>query len=291
LRHRPPRKRLVRIVTRPPYSAERAGKGWFARLSRAQPHVVRRLDLTIAGWPCWPRPMRIVFLADFHTGSHADDVSRLGRIVAEAAAFAPDLALFGGDYVNMQMFGGGRVPPDVVAGILARLSAPCGRYAVIGNHDVTYGADEVAYALRQQGIAVLDDERVSLRFAERDIDLVGVPDARVDRPEARAVLAALPPDRPAVVLAHDPVWFGHVRSAAHLTLAGHTHGGQVRFPLVGVLRNASNAPLRWTYGHIVEDGRQLCVTSGLGTSGIPLRIGIPPEFMVLDVNGPPGPDR
>jgi predicted MPP superfamily phosphohydrolase len=291
LRQRPPRKRLVRILTRPPYSTERASKGWFTRLSRAQPHVVRQLDLTIAGWPCWRRPMRIAFLADFHTGSHADDIARLARIVAEAAAFAPDLALFGGDYVNMQMLGGGRVPPDVVAGILSQLSAPCGRYAVIGNHDVTYGADEVADALRQHGIAVLDDELVSLRFAERDIDLVGVPDARVDRPEARAVLAALPRDRPTVVLAHDPVWFGHVTSPAHLMLAGHTHGGQVRVPLFGALRNASNAPLRWSYGHIVEDGRQLCVTSGLGTSGIPLRIGIPPEFMVLDVNGPPGPHR
>lgn len=287
--HRPPRKRLIRLITRPPFLDEHGRKGWFARFARAQKHVVRRHDLIVAGWPRWSRPMRIVLLADFHTGSHAGDVARLEAIIAEAAGFAPDLALYGGDYVNMQPFGDGRVPPRVIAAILARLQAPSGRFAILGNHDINYGAAEVAGALQRHGIVVLDDEQSSLRFEHRDIDLLGVPDGHVHRPEARILVAGLAQHRPTIILAHDPVWFADVQSPSHLMLAGHTHGGQIRLPVLGALRNSSKAPLRWSHGHIVENGRQLCVTSGLGTSGIPLRIGIPPEFVVLDVNGPPDP--
>ncbi len=73
----------------------------------------------------------------------------------------------------------------------------------------------------------------------------------------------------------------------HLMLAGHTHGGQIRFPLVGPITNASKAPLRWSYGLIAEGGRLLYVTSGIGTSGVPIRWGIPPEVVVLDLIGKP----
>jgi len=271
----PPRRRkwLTRALTRPPYHDEQGRKGVFARLTRAQPHRVRRLDLA---WPL--APLRVAFLSDFHVGSHADDVARLARIVAEAAAYKPDLALYGGDFVNMQVFGGGRVPPDVIAGMLGRLDAPLGRFAILGNHDYVYGADAVAAALRDAGIAVLDDERHTFAAG---FDLIGLPDARDERPAGRALLAAL--DRPSIVLAHDPAWFAYLVAGPHLMLAGHTHGGQFRLPVVGPVVNMSRAPLRWTYGMIEEGGRRLFVTSGLGTSGVPLRIRCPPEFVIADL--------
>jgi predicted MPP superfamily phosphohydrolase len=281
--HRPPDKPLLRALTRPPYRDETGRKGWFGRIARAQPHIIRKLAVTIDGWPRIARPLRIAYLSDFHAGSHTDDVARLSAIVTEAAAFKPDLVLHGGDFVNMQPFGGGRLPPRTIVAILARLDAPLGRFAVLGNHDYTYGADAVAEALESHGITVLTDARQTLSYEHHDFDLVGLPDARELRPEGRALLASL--TRPTIVLAHDPFWFAHVPAGPHLTLAGHTHGGQLRFPLVGILRNASDAPLRWSLGHIIEDGRQLYVTSGLGTSGIPLRIGVPPEFAIIDVSG------
>ena len=276
-----PLKSLLRAALRPPYRDEEGRKGWFERISRAQPHLVRRLDLAIPGWPKMSRPLRIAFLSDLHAGSHADDVARLAAIVAEAQAFKPDLALHGGDFVNMQPFGGGRLAPHIIAAIMARLEAPLGRFAVLGNHDYTYGGDDVAAALQDHGITVLNDERRTLRHDGHDIDLVGLPDARELRPEGRAVLGRLA--RPTIVLAHDPFWFAHVPAGPYLTLAGHTHGGQVRLPRIGAFTNASRAPLRWSLGHVVEEGRQLYVTSGIGTSGIPLRIGTPPEFAVIDV--------
>lgn len=229
--------------------------------------------------------MRIAFLSDFHTGSHSDDVARLNAIVAEASSFDPDVALFGGDYVNMQLFGGGRVPPNMVATILSRLEVPLGRFAVLGNHDYIYGERGVADALERHNITVLSHDRLTTQFQNHSIDIVGVPDAHVARTKAYALLAGVLPDRPTIVLAHDPVWFAHVPPGPHLTLAGHTHGGQIRLPGVGIRRNASKAPLRWSHGLVEERGRYLYVTSGIGTSGVPLRWGVPPEYAVLDVTG------
>jgi len=278
-----PGKWLLRAMLRPPYRDTTGLKGWFEPMSRAQPHRAQRLELTIPGWP--RTPLRIAFLSDLHAGSHAGDVARLGAIVAQAAAYKPDLVLHGGDFVNMQPFGGGRLAPHVIAPILAGLDAPLGRFAVLGNHDYLYGAAEIAQALQDHGIVVLSDEKRVLRHAGSEIALIGLPDARELRPAARALLTALSTERPTIVLAHDPFWFAHVPRGPHLTLAGHTHGGQIRLPLLGAFTNASRAPLRWSLGHVVEDGRQLYVTAGIGTSGIPLRIGVPPEFAVIDVSG------
>ena len=251
--------RLTRFLTRPPFRDALGDKGWFSRLSRAMPHVVHHLSLKIAGWPRWSQPMRIAFISDFHTGSHSADVARLDAIIAEASSFQPDLALFGGDYVNMQLFGGGRVPPSTIAAALARLHAPLGRFAVLGNHDYEYGARDVASALKRQKINVLSDSRATVRFGNNFIDIVGVPNARTTSLESRTVLAGIEPITPTIVLAHDPAWFAHVPPGPHLTLAGHTHGGQIRIPGIGVITNASKAPLRWSNGLISERGKvSLC---------------------------------
>src|SRR5262249_52948612 len=135
---RGPLQRLLRAVVRPPFTDPLGRKGLFEDFAYAQPHVVRKLRLAVAGWPRWTRPLRIVFLSDLHIGSHTGDVRRLEALIADAAQLAPDLVLFGGDYVNMQPFGGGRVPPHTIANILSRLTGQHGRFAILGNHDVTY---------------------------------------------------------------------------------------------------------------------------------------------------------
>ena len=277
---------FIRAVTRPPF-ADEAGRKPLPRLFRAKPHVVRRLTLVLPDWPRTERPLRIAFLSDFHTGCHADDLARLQSIIAEAASHGPDLALYGGDFVNMMAFGGGRVPPRAIAAILAELDAPLGRFAVLGNHDYDYGADEIAAALTRSGIAVLDDERHALSFAGAAIDLIGIPDARVHRGRAAALLSGVATRGPTLVLAHDPYWFAHLPPGPHLMLAGHTHGGQICLPGIGPLINMSRAPLAWTHGLIVADGRHMYVTSGLGMSGLPLRLGIAPEWALVDVTAEP----
>jgi predicted MPP superfamily phosphohydrolase len=279
------RDRLYRALARPPFRDEAGRKGWLEPFTRAPRHHVRTLKLGMPGWPHWPRPLRVAFLSDFHTGGHAGDIARFAAMIAEAASHAPDLALYGGDFVNMMPFGGGRIPPHVTAAILARLPAPLGRFATLGNHDRNYGPDEVAEALRANDIAVLLDTAQEADFHGVRIPIVGIQDARRDRPAARTLLASLSPERPTIVLAHDPYWFAHLPSGPHLMLAGHTHGGQVCLPGIGPLINASRAPLRWSYGLIEETGRRMYVTSGLGCSSLPLRFRMPPEWVLLELNG------
>jgi predicted MPP superfamily phosphohydrolase len=277
---------LAAAVLRRPYQDEAGAKGLLALVTRARRHVVRHHKLTLPGWPNFPRPLRIVFLSDIHFGSHSGDVARFAAIAEEVATHLPDVVLFGGDYVNMQLLGGGRVPPKVIAGVLARITAPCGRFAVLGNHDYVYGKAEISAALQAEGIAILDHGRASFAYENHGIDIVGLSDAHVAWPEGKMLLAGLAPDRPTIVLTHDPVHFAGVPAGPFLTLAGHTHGGQIRLPLIGIVTNGSAAPMHWTHGLVVDGGRHMIVTAGLGTSGLPLRIGVPPEFVVIDVSGP-----
>lgn len=281
------RGKLTRAITRPPFTDQDGKKGWFTCISRAKRHLVRHLRLELDHWPNWTRPIRLAFLSDFHTGSHADDVLRLRSIINEVNAFQPDLALFGGDYVNLQLFGGGRVPPKTIAAELSRLTTSLGRFAVLGNHDYVYDKHAVMNALIDREVVVLDHARQTVLFCDTSIDIVGVPDGDVQRPAGYALLRSLP-YVPAIVLVHDPVWFADLPPGPFLMLAGHTHGGQIKVPGLGILRNGSNAPLRWSYGLVRDSGRCLYVTSGIGTSAIPLRWRVPPEFVVVDVVGPKG---
>lgn len=277
--------RLTLWLVKPPYRDEQGRKGWVAPFAHAQPHAVRQLRFDIPGWPKFSRPLRIAFLSDFHTGSHTGDIARLGCIVAEAAAHTPDLVLYGGDFVNMIAFGGGRIPPHVIARTLAPLTPPLGVFGIIGNHDRSYGEREVTAALRAIGVRMLYDETAVVAHEGHEIVIVGIPDARVERSAPAPLLRALGSERPSIVLTHDPVWFKDVPPGPHLTFAGHTHGGQIVFPLIGPIRNASKAPWRWTYGLVEESGKRMYVTSGLGCSGIPLRIGRPPEFVIAEATG------
>lgn len=85
------------------------------------------------------------------------------------------------------------------------------------------------------------------------------------------MLGGLSPERPTIMLAHDPAWIADLPPRPFLMLAGHTHGGQIRFPDIGILRNGSTAPLRWSHGLTFEREQYLYVTSGIGTSAVPVQ--------------------
>jgi len=202
-------------------------------------------------------------------------------------AHHPDLVLHGGDFLPRWAPESNRVPPAAIARLLKPLKGRLGQFAVLGNHDRQAWA-QLSLKLREAGITTLEDEQRTVSFEGHEIAIIGIPDARRRRESALQALRNLPPDRPAIVLSHDPYWFKHVPAGPSLTLAGHTHGGQILLPFIGPLTNASYAPRRWTYGHIAESGRQMYVTSGWGTSGIPLRVGTSPEAVILRVAGRTG---
>jgi uncharacterized protein len=115
------------------------------------------------------------------------------------------------------------------------------------------------------------------------------PDAMLPALSAAALPAMLAPitdDAPVILMAHEPDIFPKVPARVSLTLSGHTHGGQVRVmgysPVV-----PSRYGNRYAYGHIREDNRDLIVSGGLGCSMIPVRLGVPPEILLIELGGRP----
>jgi hypothetical protein len=115
--------------------------------------------------------------------------------------------------------------------------------------------------------------------------IAGLADATTRLPDPAGTVGRIAPPAPVIAIAHDPAVFAEMPDRVVLTLAAHTHGGQVYLPLVGALVTPSRAPRRWAYGHIREDGRNLVVTGGIGTSILPLRFNMPPEILLVTLSG------
>ena len=88
-------------------------------------------------------------------------------------------------------------------------------------------------------------------------------------------------------MAHEPDIFPQVPERVALTISGHTHGGQVDLPFIGRLVVPSAYGQRYAYGHVVENGRNLIVSGGLGLSVLPVRLGVPPEIVLIEIGGSP----
>jgi predicted MPP superfamily phosphohydrolase len=133
-------------------------------------------------------------------------------------------------------------------------------------------------ALLAEGITVLEDRAVEL---ERGFWVAGLGDLRHRRPSVAAALREVPPGAPVILLTHDPDMFPEVPESVALTLAGHTHGGQVAIPLVRRPMVPSYYGERYARRHVVEHGRHMLISSGLGTSGLPVRLLAPPEVLAV----------
>jgi hypothetical protein len=242
-------------------------------------------DIALSGDQTLPlRPLRIAVLADIHLGAPYIDDAKLARIVALTQDAKPDLILLAGDYIAYRYpF---RDPPslaDLSAG-LRGLSAPLGVYAVLGNHDNARSTPGVRHALEAAGITVLDDASTILTRGGARLYLVGFKDAYWSHPDVARALAGVPADAHALCLTHSPDLFPLLPKTCVLTIAGHTHGGQVRLPFVGSPIVPSRFGQRYAAGEIHEDGKTLFVSTGIGTSMIPVRFGVPPEVSLLTVN-------
>jgi predicted MPP superfamily phosphohydrolase len=244
---------------------------------------VRRAEIPLQRWP---RPLRIVALADIHAGSPWNWTGNLRRVVARANAERPDLVVLLGDYVTQGVLGGRFIPPEETAPVLAQLRAPLGVFAVLGNHDGWLDASRVRRALEASGIPVLENEARPVGEGAGRFWVAGLADAWTGDPSIKGALARVPENEPVLLLTHNPDVFPQVPARVELTLAGHTHGGQVRLPFLGPPLVPSVYGRRYAAGLVREDGRWLFVTTGIGTSIVPVRLGVPPEISVLDIAGP-----
>jgi uncharacterized protein len=243
--------------------------------------VINRQELPLAHWPPELAGLTVAFLSDLHVGSPHWGLPRLHELVERVNAEKPDLILLGGDYLINDVWFGVHVEADPIALELGRLRAPLGVFAVLGNHDWWNDGPRVRAALEAHGLTVLDDEVRRLQFRGNNFCLLGVRDEteRLRSPQKELELAL--PGMPLLVLTHEPDMFSDLDERATLTLAGHTHGGQVDLPLLGRRIVPSRFGSRYAAGHIIEDGRHLFVTTGVGTSIVPVRFRVPPEIALL----------
>jgi uncharacterized protein len=247
---------------------------------------VERVTIETEEWPTSLPPLRVVAIADLHAGGQHVDSANIDRLVAEANALAPDLIVLLGDYVIEGVVLGKPMSPEEIARHLASLHAPLGVFAVLGNHDWDAGGDVVRRALEDVGIVVLDNHAVPLSGTADRVWLAGIADDSTRRPDPRVTFATIPDGVTVITLTHDPGIFPEVPARSALTLAGHTHGGQVAVPFFGALYVPGRAPLRYARGHIHEKGEDLFVSSGIGTSMVPMRFAVPPEIVLLTLRAP-----
>jgi uncharacterized protein len=228
--------------------------------------------------------VRIAVLTDLHVGSPFNGLSRLRDVVARTNAARPDVVCILGDLVIQGVVGGRFVPPEDISAELKQLRANAGVFAVLGNHDGWLGHDRVQSALERNGIAVIEETAVKVATPGGAIWLAGISDVWTGRADIGAALAAVKDDSsPVMLMTHNPDVFPHVPRRVSLTLAGHTHGGQVKLPLVGTPIVPSRFGSRFAAGHVVENDRHLYVATGLGTSILPVRFRVPPAIAILTV--------
>jgi hypothetical protein len=232
-------------------------------------------------WPA-PRPLRIAVLTDLHVGSPYNGRDKLREVVDRTNAARPDLICLLGDLVIQGVLGGRFVPPEDIAAELQRLRASSGVVGVLGNHDAWLDHERVQRALERHGVRILEERAARLETAAGPVWVAGISDFWTGRHDIAAALAAVKDDgAPIVVLTHNPDVFPDVPARVTITLAGHTHGGQVRLPFLGRPIVPSRFGQRFAAGHIVEDGRHLFVATGVGTSILPVRFRVPPAVTVL----------
>lgn len=251
--------------------------GWAYWTAIADP-VVREARIGLPDWPEGVPPMRAVLLADIHVAGPDMPPARLARIVGQINALEPDIVLIAGDLVSDKRLATRHYGFAEAMAPLAGLRARLGSYAVLGNHDHWRDTGEARRALAAAGVRVLANEAAMagpLAIGGLDDDFTG----RADLRRTLAALAPLPGAR--LILSHSPDPFPDLPRDATLMLAGHTHCGQLRLPLLNSVSYVSRHGERYACGLIEEDGRTLIVTAGLGTSVLPLRFGAAPDIWLL----------
>lgn len=243
---------------------------------------VRRHRIVTRRWPQhWP-DLKVAVLADLHAAWPHTDAPRLDAVVRRILDEKPDLVLLPGDFVSTRS----RLQRPLSAEAIARALAPLSRHpvvAVLGNHDHEVDGRHIAAALRAAGINVLHNAASRLPWGGGFIQIVGIPYPGNGRFDVRTGFAGLDPALPIIVNSHTPDTFPRLPREVLLTVAGHTHGGQVKLPGLPPPVTFSRLPRRMAHGLHRDGERFLYVSAGIGMSGAPVRFGVPPEIGILTI--------
>ncbi len=273
----PGRRRVLELAGKAAIVAPAAVLGYGTFIERFA-FRVREVDIALDGLPQDLDGLRILQISDIHRGPFLSDAS-LERVIGEARGLRPHLAVVTGDLISAH-----GDPLDSCIARLGGLKADSGVFGCMGNHERYAAAeDHTESASARVGICFLRDRALPLRFGGATLNLVGVD---YQSKQYRAYLPGaqrhILPGTLNVLLSHNPDVFPvAARQGYNLLLAGHTHGGQVTVEILDESINPARFFTPYVYGVYRAGSAAAYVTRGIGTIGLPARIGAPPEISLL----------
>ena len=243
--------------------------------------IVRSASLATHLWPETMDPLRIAVISDLHVGAPHINLANVDQVVNRVNRLRADLVVLLGDYVIRDVPFGKFVEPRLIMKRLGRLEARLGVLSVLGNHDWWYDGVAVRQALEQAGIPVLENQTTCIETDNGRFWVGGLADRTTRRVDINATLAEVPEDEPVIMLSHDPAVFPDIPARVPLTLAGHTHGGQVRLGDLSPPLHCNGHTYDHLHGWTGDGTKSMYVVAGIGTSVVPMRFNVPPEVALI----------
>lgn len=251
------------------------------------PQVVRK-DFFLPRWPERMNGFTVAMLSDFHYDPHFS-THPLHAAIPLVNDFHPDLIVLTGDFVTKPTFGNvekAAGASEPCAQLLKQMSAPFGLWAVLGNHDEGTDHRRVTRALQAENIQVLANRAQAIERDGARFWLAGVNDVLSHTADLPKTLRQVPSDEAVILMAHEPDFADETaRYPVDLQLSGHSHGGQVRFPLIGPLY-LPKLGKKYVLGTYRVGPLTLYTNRGLGTIGVPMRLSCPPEITLITLWAP-----
>jgi predicted MPP superfamily phosphohydrolase len=245
--------------------------------------VVNEQNLKIPNWSAKLNNFKIVAISDVHGGSNYVTEEKLRKLVELANAQNPDLIVLLGDYVSQ--IGGKhsdlKMPFETIAENLKGFRAKYGIFAIIGNHDWWFDEKKVRGEFERIGIKVLENEIEPLQVSGETIYIWGIEDYWKNRRVPTNVFEQIPNKQNIIAITHNPDSLLKAPNEISLMFAGHTHGGQVKFPFYGAIAFVNDP--RFMQGFVEVDGKNVFVTTGVGCTGPQIRFNVAPEIAVLNL--------